>query len=143
MPHVSKRKIEPKIQKHTLDSFTLLLKDLDNVPDTEKFLTSILSETERLMIAKRIVAAFLLRHNIESEKIQDILKLTPATISRLKLWIQTHQEGFDVIFDKLKKQRRWKIAKEILFKILDYAIRAGSGQVPNPFKKEFRKGQLG
>ena len=83
MPHVSKRKIEPKIQKHTLDSFTLLLKDLDNVPDTEKFLTSILSETERLMIAKRIVAAFLLRHNIESEKIQDILKLTPATISRL------------------------------------------------------------
>ncbi|MEK7470686.1 MAG: Trp family transcriptional regulator [Patescibacteria group bacterium] len=142
MPHVSKRKIEPKIQKHTLDSFTLLLKDLDNVPDTEKFLTSILSETERLMIAKRIVAAFLLRHNIESEKIQDILKLTPATISRLKLWIQTHQEGFDVIFDKLEKQRRWEIAKEILFKILDYAIRAGSGQVPNPFKKEFRKGQL-
>lgn len=136
MPHVSKRKIEPKIQKHTLDSFTHLLKDLDNVPDTEKFLTSIFSETERLMIAKRIVAAFLLRHNIESEKIQDILKLTPATVSRLKLWIQTHQEGFDVIFDKLEKQRRWEIAKGILFKVLDYAIRAGSGQVPNFFKKK-------
>lgn len=136
MPHVSKRKIEPKIQKHILDSFTHLLKDLDNVPDTEKFLTSIFSETERLMIAKRIVAAFLLRHNIESEKIQDILKLTPATVSRLKLWIQTHQDGFDVIFDKLEKQRRWEIAKEILFKVLDYAIRAGSGQVPNLFKKK-------
>lgn len=136
MPHVSKRKIEPKIQKHILDSFTHLLKDLDNVPDTEKFLTSIFSETERLMIAKRLVATFLLRHNIESERIQDILKLTPATVSRLKLWIQTHQEGFDVIFDKLEKQRRWEIAKEILFKVLDYAIRAGSGQVPNPFKKK-------
>lgn len=142
MPHISKRKVEPKIQKHILGSFTLLLKDLDNVPDTEKFLASILSETERLMIAKRIVAAFLLRHNIESEKIQAILKLTPATISRLKLWIQTHQDGFDVIFDKLEKQKKWEIAKEILFKILDYAIRAGSGQAPNPFKKEFQKGKL-
>jgi uncharacterized protein YerC len=142
MTHISKRKIEPKIREHILNSFTLLIKDLDDVPDTEKFLISILSETERMMISKRIVAAFLLRHNVEPCKIQDILKLTPATISRLKLWIQTHQEGFNIIFDKLEKQRKWKITKEILFKILDYAIRAGSGRVPNPFKKEFRPGQL-
>ncbi len=142
MPHVSKRRIEPEVMKHTLDSLTLLIRDLDNVSDTQKFLFSVLSETERLMIAKRIVAAFLLRHNIEPGKIQDILKLTPATISRLRLWIQTHQEGFDIIFDKLEKHRRWEISKEILFKILDYAIRSGSGRVPNLFKKGFREGQL-
>jgi uncharacterized protein YerC len=142
MPHVSKRKIEPEIQKHALDSLTLLLKDLNSVSDTEKFLFSVLSETERLMIAKRVVAAFLLRHNIESKKIEDILKLTPATVARLKLWIQTHQEGFDLIFSKLEKERKNEIAKEILFNVLDYAIRAGSGRVPNPFKKKFRKGDL-
>ncbi len=111
---------------------------MNNVPDTQKFLSSILSETETIMIAKRVVAAFLLRHNIESEKIQNILKLTPATVARLKLWIQTHQDGFDIIFDKLERQRRSEIAKQILFKILDYAIRAGSGRVPNPFKNSFR-----
>ena len=142
MPHVSKRKIEPKIQKYTLDSLTFLLKDLNNISDTEKFLTSVLSETERLMIAKRVVAAFLLRHNIDSIKIQDLLKLTPATVARLKLWILTHKEGFDVIFDKLEKRRRNNTVKEILFNILDYAIKAGSGRVPDLFKKEFRKGQL-
>lgn len=139
MPHVSKRRIEPKVEKHILDSFTFILKDLNSISDTEKFLSSVLSGTEKLMIAKRIVAAFLLRHNLESEKIQDILKLTPATVSRLKLWIQTHQEGFDMIFGKLEKQRRSEIAKQLLFEILDYAIRAGSGQVPNPFKKKFRR----
>jgi len=135
MTHVSKRKIEPEIEKHILDSLTLLVKDLDSVPDTEKFLSSILSETERIMIAKRVVSAFLLRHDVESEKIQDTLKLTPATVARLKLWIQTHQEGFDVIFNKLEKQRRSEIAKKILYKILAYAIVAGSGKVPNPFRK--------
>jgi len=134
MPHVSKRLIDSKIKKDTLDSFTFLVKDLNNVPDTDKFLSSILSETERLMIAKRITAAFLLRHNIESLKIQNLLKLTPATVFRLKLWIQTHQEGFDVIFNKLEKQRRNGLTKDILYKILDYAIKAGSGRVPNPFK---------
>jgi uncharacterized protein YerC len=134
MPHVSKRLIDSKIKKDTLDSFTFLVKDLNNVSDTDKFLSSVLSETERLMIAKRITAAFLLRHNIESLKIQNLLKLTPATVFRLKLWIQTHQEGFDVIFNKLEKQRRNGLTKDILYKILDYAIKAGSGRVPNPFK---------
>lgn len=134
MPHVSKRIIDTKVKKHTLDSLTFLIKDLNNSIDTEKFLSSVLSETERLMIAKRIVAAFLLRHNTESKEIQDLLKLTPATVFRLKLWIQTHQEGFDVIFNKMERQRRSEITKEILYKILDYSIKAGSGKIPNPFK---------
>lgn len=139
MPHVSKRVIDSKIKKHALDSLTFLIKDLNNIPDTEKFLFSVLSETERLMIAKRITAAFLLRHKIESAKIQDLLKLTPSTVFRLKLWIQTHQEGFDVIFDKMEKQRRSELTKDILYKILDYAIKAGSGRVPNPFKDSNRQ----
>jgi len=134
MSQVSKRVIDPKIKQHTLNSLTLLIKDLNNVPDTEKFLSATLSDTEKLMVAKRIAAAFLLRHNIESIKIQNILKLTPSTVFRLKLWIQTHQEGFDIIFNKLEKQRRSEATKEILYKILDYAIKAGSGRVPNPFK---------
>lgn len=134
MPHLSKRKIDPKIEEQIKNSFTFLIKDLNNVPDTEKFLSSILSETERIMIAKRITAAFLLKHNIASTTIGEILKLTPETIARQKLWIQTHQEGFDILFNKLEKQRRSKMTKEILYKILAYAIKTGSGRVPNPFK---------
>ena len=125
MPQVSKREIDPKIKTQIIDSFALLIKDLNNITDTEKFLSSVLSETEKLMIGKRIAAAFLLRHNIESKKIQDILKLTPSTVFRLRLWIQTHQDGFDVIFEKLEKQRRTETAKNILYQILDYAIKAG------------------
>ena len=137
MPHVSKRRIEPQVRTSILDSLTLLVRDLDNKNDAENFLSSVISETERVMIAKRVVAAFLLRHSIESEKISELLKLTPGTVARLKLWIQTHQEGFNVIFDKLEKQRRKDFAKEILYKLLDYAIKAGSGRIPKLFKGGF------
>jgi hypothetical protein len=34
----------------------------------------------------------------------------------------------------MEKQRRNEATKEILYKILDYAIKAGSGRIPNPFK---------
>jgi len=135
MPHISKRLVEPEVEKQILESFTSLIKDLNTFHDTDKFLSSVLSDTEKLMIAKRITAAFLLRHNIESKKIQELLKLTPSTVFRLKLWVQTHQEGFDIIFDKLERQRRSKITKEIFYKLLDYAIKASARKMPNPFKK--------
>ncbi len=125
--------MEPAVKKDILDSLTNVIKDLNEVDDVEKFLQSVLSDTERMMIAKRITAAFLLRHNIESNKIEKILKLTPATVFRLRLWVQTHQEGFDIIFDKLERERRNKTAKEVLYKLLDYAIKAGSGRVPKSF----------
>ncbi len=137
MTHVSKRRLEPKVNKYVVDSLTYILKDINSQNEMEKFLVSAISETERLMIAKRVVAAFLLRHNIESEKISEMLKLTPATIARLKLWVQTHKEGFNIIFSKLEKQRRKEIAKEILYKLLKYAIESASGRVPNPFPKPF------
>ena len=142
MPHLSKRILDPKVKEDVVSSLNYVIKDLNDAGDVEKFLSSVLSDTEKLMIAKRITAAFLLRHNVESDKIQNILKLTPGTVFRLKLWIQTHQDGFDILFDKMERERRFKMAKDVFYKLLNYAITAGSGRVPNPFKKEFRKGQL-
>lgn len=142
MPHLSKRILDPKVKKDILNSLTNVVKDLNDSDDVEKFLSSVLSDTEKMMIAKRVTAAFLLRHNIESEKIQDLLKLTSGTIFRLKLWIQTHQEGFNVLFNKLEKEKRFEIAKTLFYKLLNYTIKASSGRVPNPFKKEFHKGNL-
>lgn len=142
MPHLSKRVLEPEIKKDILESFTRVVKEIDSFNDAEGFLSAVLTDTERMMIAKRITAAFLLRHNIGSERIQEMLKLTQGTVFRLNLWIQTHREGFDVLFDKLGKERRFRIAKTIFYKLLSYAIKAASGKVPNPFKESFYKGQL-
>lgn len=135
MTHVSKKWIEPEVWKYITDSLTYLVKDLDNAPDTQKFLNSILSDTERLMIAKRIVLAFLLKHDVGTEKICDLLKLTPATVFRQKLWIQTHQEGFDVIFAKMERKTKRDAVKEIFYKLLQYTVSASSGNVSAITKK--------
>lgn len=132
MTHISRKKLDPEVNKYVLESLTFILKETNTKEEVEKFLSSAISETERLMIAKRVAAAFLLRHNIESEKISETLKLTPATVARLKLWVQTHQEGFDLVFNKLEKQRRKQMAKAILYKLLNYAINAAFGRSPKP-----------
>ena len=138
MPHVSKRKIDSKVEKQLHNCLIGIIRDIDNTSDTEKLLESILSETEKMMIAKRVAIAFLLKHNIESKIIGETLKITPETIFRHKLWFETHKEGFEIIFNKIEKYKRNEITKNVLYQILDYAIRAGSGQTPNPFKLKYK-----
>lgn len=133
MTHISKRKLNSEITDHLNNSLVFLIKELSSKGDVEKFLNSIVTETERLMISKRVVAAFFLKHNIAERDIAETLKLTPATVSRLKLWIQTRQSNFDTVFDKLEKEERFKIAKNLFYILLKYVINAAGGKTPKVF----------
>ncbi|MCX6705259.1 MAG: Trp family transcriptional regulator [Candidatus Woesebacteria bacterium] len=133
MTQVSKRKLDSKIEKELLDSLSYIIKELKTKEDVDKFLSSSLTKTERLMIAKRVLTAFLLQNNIEDQRISVTLKLTPATITRLKMWIKLNKDGFDLVFKKLAKKDKEDIAKQILYKFLNYAVKAAFGRVPKPF----------
>ena len=133
MTQVSKRKLDSKIEKELLDSLSYIIKELKTKEDVDKFISSALTKTERLMIAKRVLTAFLLQNNIEDKKISTTLKLTAATITRLKMWINLNRAGFDLVFKKLAKKDKEDIAKQILYKILNYSLNAAFGRVPKPF----------
>ncbi len=134
MPQVSKRKIEPRIEKNLLDSLSYSIKELKTKIEVDKFLQSTLTKTERLMIAKRVLTAYLLDNGVEETKISHSLKLTNATITRFKMWIKLHKEGFDLVFRKLRKKSAEDMGKQILNKLLRYASSAAFGKTPNPFK---------
>ena len=133
MPQVSKRKLIPQVKKDLLDSLSYTIKELKTKNDVDRFLSSALTDTERLMVSKRVLTAFLIRNNIEEKKIGDTLKLTSATITRLKMWISLRRDGFDLVFNKLEKRSRENIAKQIFYKVLNYSIKAAFGRIPKPF----------
>lgn len=130
MTQVSKRKLDYKIENELLDSLSYAVKELKTKSEVDKFLSSALTKTERIMIAKRILTAFLLKNNVEDKKISDTLKLTPASITRMKMWSSLNNEGFDVIFNKLSKKGKEDVAKNILYKFINYSLNAASGRVP-------------
>ncbi len=129
MTHISKRVLSDEVKKNILDSFDAIVGNLKSQNQASVFLATALTETERIMIAKRLVAAFLLRHNIDQNEIAETLKLTPATISKLRLWVKLNQKGFEFVFSQLEKERGKKIAKQILYRLLDYALKASTGNV--------------
>lgn len=133
MPQISKRKLDEKIKKDLLDSFSYIIKELKTKGEVDEFLSSSLTDTERLMLSKRVVTAYLLRNKVEEIKIGRALKLTPATITRMKMLINLKPIGFDLAFNKLDKKSKEDITKQILLKLLDYTIKVSFGKVPKPF----------
>ena len=133
MPQLSKRRLDPQVKKDILDSLSYVLKELKTKKEVDTFLSSILTDTERLMVSKRVLTAYLLRNGVEDKKIGSTLKLTAATITRLKMWIGLREGGFNLVFNKLEKKSIENAAKQIFIKILNYAIRAAFGRVPKPF----------
>jgi uncharacterized protein YerC len=134
MPQVSKRKIEPKVEKELLDSLSYIFKELKTKAEVDSFLSSALSKNERIMIAKRVLTAYLLDNGVEETQIGRTLKLTNATITRFKMWIKLNKSGFDLVFKKLQRKGAEDLGKQILASLLKYASSAAFGKTPNPFK---------
>lgn len=134
MPQVSKRKIDPKIESQLLDSLSYTIKELKTKKEVDQFLSSALTKTERIMVAKRVLTAYLLDNGVEESKVADTLKLTNSTITRFKMWIELNKDGFEMVFKKLQRKSAEDLGKQILMNLLKYASSAAFGRVSNPFK---------
>lgn len=130
MPQVSNRKIDVSIEQDLLDSLSYVLKELKTKKEVDEFLSSTLSNKERIMIAKRVMTAYLLKNNVQELDIGDTLKLTQATITRLKMQIKLKNEGYNLVFSKLDKKSKEAVVKQIFYKILNYSLNAALGRIP-------------
>lgn len=104
MPHISRQRVNKRIWDKVSDLFLEAVAGAKNKKEAEVFVTGFLTPTERVMLAKRFAVFFLLEKRVNFEEIKEILKVTPATISRVNLWRQT-----------LTEQQR-KFVHRILFK---------------------------
>jgi len=109
MARVSKIRLDKITYTRVLDTFDLVLGKL-NKNEIRTFLYSLMSGTERLMVAKRFAAITLIQRGLSDKDIADRLKMTRATINKLKLIMRVKDQGFAL---SLKKLRRDKMAREI------------------------------
>jgi uncharacterized protein YerC len=81
------------------------------------------------MLAKRLAIAFLLTEQVEETKIAETLHVTQATVSRMKLWLETKGAGYQQAIDKIKKQKTLEELKILALKLVNYSIRAAGGRI--------------
>lgn len=90
---VSKKDVSYKIEKKIFRSLYQVLSDLKKPSDVEKFLSDVLSETEKTVLAKRLGIAYYLNKNKSYEAIRQDLKVSSATIANVQKWLEEGGEG--------------------------------------------------
>lgn len=78
---ISTKALTPATEEHVLDQFYSLLADLTKPQDIQSFLSSLMTPTERLVFAKRLQIAWLLKQGLSYDEITKKLKVSSATIS--------------------------------------------------------------
>ena len=85
-----------------------LLARLDNDFDVRNFLNSLLTKTEKIMLAKRLAIAFLLNKNYNYRDISDALKVSTATVCKIKEIMDKTEGGYELFIKKLEKRNELK-----------------------------------
>lgn len=129
MPHVSRVKLEGRIEREVLNTLNLVLTKLSKEEDIEKFILALMTHTERLMLAKRLAIIILLREGMTESQIANAINVTRVTVSRMQLFLEARGEGYNLALKVVKNEELLNEIKSNLIKVASYAARAAGGRI--------------
>ncbi len=99
MSQVSQRKMDSTVQAMMFEMFLGSFSKCKDPEEVANFLGDILTETEAIVMAKRLAIALMLTKGYNYNQICDFLKVTPPTISKVKSWLSMKGEGFRAVLN--------------------------------------------
>ncbi|MCK4892289.1 MAG: hypothetical protein KAS78_06495 [Candidatus Pacebacteria bacterium] len=104
MSKVNPRKLEPKSKKNYLDLLWTSISRLKTRNEVEQFFKDLLSESEAIMLARRIEIAKCLLKGESYNSIADKLEVGKDTIGRVQGWIISGSGGYEKAIGSFEKQ---------------------------------------
>lgn len=130
MPHVSRIKLPLSTEKELIESLNLVFSSISERGKMIKFLSSLLTDTEKLMLAKRLAVIVLIKEGIPDSDIAESLHVTRVTVSRLRYYYEARaREGYDIALTKIENDKVLQGVKRFLLALADYSIKAAGGYV--------------
>jgi TrpR-related protein YerC/YecD len=106
MPRYNPYKLSPRKRKELLDDFFAMVALLEDKIEAERFLKDLLSESEAVMLARRIQVAKLLLKGFTFEQIRQRLGVGPTTVASVHKWLRGGFGGYFKTIEKQKKLRK-------------------------------------
>ncbi len=119
MSQVSKKYLSDKVYARMFEIFVSSIISVNKKDKAEKFLNDLLTNTEKIMLAKRLSIAFLILKGYDYEDIKYLLKVSTSTVWNIKHWLEKHGEGYKTILKEFMKQEDSKRSIENFFDFLE------------------------
>lgn len=121
MGQVSKRQLSSKTKERIFSLFLNGISLCSSADKAASLIDDLLTQTEKIMVAKRFCIAFMLTNGYDYRTIQDTLKVSLTTIGTVALWLKEKGNGYRMIFKMIrKKESAQKIWEEIADGVEDY-----------------------
>lgn len=126
MSHVSKRRL-PNDTRKLIDRALLWTFSRLKGNESELIINSILTPTERVMLAKRLGILFLLNEGKEETTIAETLKVTQGTVSRIRLQHRlVSSQASNFLFRKLSNWKEFTAFKNAMQELALQALKTFS-----------------
>ena len=106
MPQVSRNKLLPQSEKELTESLNLVLSNISKREEMLKFLNALLTDTEKLMLAKRLAIIVLVKEGLSDTDISNSLHVTRITVTKMRYFYESRaKEGYDVALSKIENDK--------------------------------------
>ena len=108
MAQVSKRFLHKKVEERILDLFWTSLSSLSTKQRVALFLNDLLTQTEKIMLSKRLAIAFMLMKGHDYPTINDHLKVSDPTIWNVKTSLSLRGQGYKMAIEYIMSKEKWE-----------------------------------
>ncbi len=129
MPQVSRYKLTKKTEKQLIDNLNLVFSSISRQEEMFQFLEVFLTDTEKLMLAKRLAMVILLSENLSDTEISSTLHVTRMTVAKMRYFMEARGSGFAIALSKIASEKQLQAFKKFLISLTRYTIRAAGGYV--------------
>lgn len=119
MSRVSKIKLDKELESELYSQFWYSLGKINNQLKSSDFFSDLLSESEKLMLAKRFAVAILLSRGKNTTEIHDSLHVSYTTISTVSSWTKNAKSQTVKLLRQISNEKGWEVLFDRVDEILD------------------------
>ncbi len=106
MSQVSNYPLNKEVEERLFEVFWQTLARLNTTLSVHKFLDDLLSQTEKIMLAKRLGIALLLVKGYDFRTISKSLKDSTSTVNFFYIWLKNGGEGYRMVIKKILEEEK-------------------------------------
>ncbi|MBI2054776.1 MAG: hypothetical protein HYT39_01610 [Candidatus Sungbacteria bacterium] len=104
MPKVSQNQLSREMEHQIADALVRTLAKINDEKPLRRFLDNLLTHTEKIMLAKRLMVAVLLQHGYSYGAICRVLKISKTTVHIIQRELFKSGEGYRKVFSQFFKE---------------------------------------
>lgn len=135
MSQVSKVKLDKELEHELYKQFWYSLAKINNSAKSSDFFSDMLTDTEKLMLAKRFAAAILIIRGKSPTEIRSAIRLAYSTIGSISSWVKNAKPATKNILEGLSKEKNL----DSVFDKIDEILEAIPPRRHSDWEKEYKE----